>query len=70
MIKDAPARVPMKVMPMIAMIKSSGEPNSSTSGRIIGIDKANDRAPMTEPKTEAVIAAPKARPASPFFVMG
>ncbi len=65
-----PARVPMKVMPMIAMINSSGEPNSSTSGRMIGIDSASDRAPMTAPKTEAVIAAPRARPASPFFDMG
>ena len=57
-------------MPMIAITNNSGEPNSNTRGRIIGMERASENAPISDPITEAVIAAPKARPASPFLDMG
>jgi len=60
----------MNVMPMIAMMNNSGEPKSKTSGRTIGMDTARERAPITEPTRELIIAAPRARPASPFLDMG
>src|SRR5215813_9847610 len=67
---EVPARVPINVMPIIAMMNNSGEPKSKTSGRIIGIERARERAPIVEPTRELMMAAPKARPASPFFDMG
>ena len=70
LINDVPARVPINVMPMIAMMNNSGEPKRSTSGRMIGIEMASETAPMTAPNTEDMIAAPSALPASPFFDMG
>ena len=53
LINDAPASVPINVMPMIAMMNSSGDPKRRTSGRMIGIDRARERAPMIAPTTEA-----------------
>src|SRR5262245_1620057 len=60
----------MNVIPMIAMINSSGEPKSKTMGLIMGMDKANDKAPIVDPTSELIIAAPSALPASPFFDIG
>ena len=67
---DRPLKVPIKVIPMITMMKSSGEPKRRTSGRMIGMDRARASAPTTEPIRELMIAAPKALPASPFFDIG
>ena len=67
---EGPASVPMKVMPMMAMMNNSGDPKRRTRGRTIGMDRARERAPITEPTRELIIAAPKARPASPFFDIG
>src|SRR5262245_23767970 len=58
-----------KVMPTRASMKNSGEPNVSTSGRTIGMVRASTRAPNTAPKSELIMAAPRARPASPFLAM-
>ena len=51
-------------------MKNSGEPNVSTSGRTTGMARARAKAPNTAPKSELMIAAPSARPASPFLAMG
>ena len=40
------------------------------AGRMIGIEIANEKAPMSDPRADAVMAAPSARPASPFFDIG
>jgi len=57
------------VMPSTASMKNSGEPRVSTSGRTMGIASPRTRAPNTAPMSELIIAAPRARPASPFFAM-
>jgi len=59
----------MKAMPTMASMKSSGEPNVSTSGRTIGIAIASAKAPTIAPTSDEASAAPSARPASPFFAM-
>ena len=50
-------------------MKNSGEPSVSTSGRTIGIASPSTSAPNTAPTSELIIAAPSARPASPFFAI-
>ena len=60
----------MQAMPITVIMKSSGEPKVSTSGRTIGIDTASAAAPISAPTSELISAAPSARPASPFFAIG
>jgi hypothetical protein len=59
----------MKARPTIAIIKSSGEPKLSTSGRTTGTASASATAPTSAPTSELASTAPRARPASPFFAM-
>src|SRR5438128_1678148 len=68
--RASPLSEATNVMPSSASMKNSGEPNVSTSGRTIGIASASTTAPKTAPKSELMIAAPNARPASPFLAMG
>ena len=49
---------------------SSGEPRYNITGRRMGILTASSMAPNTPPMSEAVYAAPKARPAWPCFAKG
>ena len=51
-------------------MKNSGEPKVSTSGRTMGRARASTRAPNTAPNSELVMAAPRARPASPSLAIG
>src|SRR5437879_625211 len=67
--RASPLSEATKVMPSTASMKNSGEPRVSTSGRTMGIASPRTRAPNTAPMSELIIAAPRARPASPFFAM-
>ncbi len=60
----------INVTPNMASMKNSGERMDNTSGRTTGIARARAKAPNTAPTSELVRAAPRARPASPFFAMG
>ena len=51
-------------------MKNSEEPMDSTSGCTMGIARASAKAPKIAPTSELISAAPRARPASPFFAMG
>ena len=70
------ARVPwplsdvMQAMPITVIMKSSGEPKVSTSGRTTGIARASAAAPISAPTSELMSAAPRARAASPRFAIG
>ncbi len=66
----SPLREATNVIPSRASMKNSGEPNVSTSGRTTGMARASTRAPNTAPKSEDMIAAPSARPASPCLAIG
>ncbi len=68
--RASPLSEATNVMPSSASMKNSGEPKVSTSGRTIGMASASTRAPKTAPKSERMMAAPSARPASPFLAMG
>src|SRR5439155_299360 len=68
--RASPLSEATNVMPSNASMKNSGEPKVSTSGRTIGMASASTRAPKTAPKSELMMAAPSARPASPFLAMG
>src|SRR5205807_1591546 len=57
------------LMQIRASMKNTGEPCVSTSGRTIGIASPSTSAPNTAPTSELIIAAPSARPASPFFAI-
>src|SRR5215510_11640256 len=65
----SPLRDATNVMPRSASMKNSGEPSASTSGRTTGIARPRTSAPNTAPTSELIIAAPSARPASPFFAI-
>ena len=68
--RASPLSEATNVIPSSASMKNSGEPKVSTSGRTIGMASASTRAPKTAPKSELMMAAPSARPASPFLAMG
>ena len=56
-------------MPTTASMNSSGAPKVRTRGRTTGIARARAKAPTKAPTSELMSAAPKARPASPFFAI-
>jgi hypothetical protein len=60
----------MKVMPITASRKNSAGLNDSTIGSRTGIIIAKTIAPMMPPTPDAVMLAPRARPASPFLAIG
>ena len=70
LVSEDPLSEAMKVIPRIASMNSSGEPKNSTSGRMMGMARARMRAPSRPATSELMSAAPMARPASPFLVMG
>ena len=51
-------------------MKYWGEPTDKTSGLTSGMEIARHNAPKIAPTNELIRAAPRARPASPFFAMG
>ena len=65
----SPLRAATKVIPSTASMKNSGEPNASTTGRTMGMARPRTSAPKTAPTSELIIAAPRARPASPFLAI-
>ena len=65
-----PLRDATKVIPRSASMKNSEEPMESTRGCTMGMARARAKAPKTAPTSELMSAAPRARPASPFFAMG
>ena len=70
LMSEGPASVPINVIPMIAMTNSSGEPKSRTNGRMIGMEMGERKGADYGADEELIIAAPKARPASPFLDIG
>ena len=57
-------------MPSMANMKYWGEPTDKTRGLTAGMQIARHNAPKIAPTNELIRAAPRARPASPFFAMG
>ncbi len=57
-------------MPSMANMKYCGEPTDKTKGLTAGMQIARHSAPNIAPTNELINAAPRARPASPFFAMG
>src|SRR5262249_28580284 len=69
-ITDPPVREARNAMPSMENMKYWGEPTDKTRGLTIGIEIARHKAPKIAPTNELIRAAPRARPASPFFAMG
>ena len=67
---DRPVREARNAMPSMANMKYWGDPTDKTRGLTIGIEIARHNAPKIAPTSELIRAAPRARPASPFFAMG
>ena len=61
----SPLSAATKVMPRTVSMKNSGDPKASTSGRTSGMASPRTSAPKTAPTSELIMAAPRARPASP-----
>ena len=57
-------------MPSMANMKYWGDPTDKTRGLTTGMEIARHNAPKIAPTSELIRAAPRARPASPFFAMG
>jgi hypothetical protein len=70
LVRFPPLSEARKVMPSRASMKNSAEPMERTRGLTIKIATASERAPKIAPTSELIRAAPKARPASPFFAIG
>ena len=56
--------------PELVAMNISGDPQASTRGRTMGMATDKAAAPMIAPMRELMRAAPRARPASPFLVIG
>src|SRR5262249_45700593 len=69
-VTDRPVREARNAMPSMENMKYWGEPTDKTRGLTIGIEIARHNAPKIAPTNELIRAAPRARPASPFFAMG
>jgi hypothetical protein len=69
-VTDSPVREARNATPSMASMKYWGEPTDKTRGFTSGIQIARHNAPKIAPTNELIRAAPRARPASPFFAMG
>ena len=67
--RASPLSEATKVIPSTDSMKNSGEPKASTRGRTIGMASPRTSAPKTAPMRELIMAAPRARPASPRFAI-
>ena len=70
LVSDLPLMTAIKAMPRTAIRKNSGGAKARTRGRMIGTSSIKESAPNAPPIAELVTAAPIARPACPFFVIG